>query len=223
MCYPLPDDFPLANAALIEPLAVGRHALTCSGITDWSKVSVLVVGGGPVGFAALCNLRATGAKNLIVSEPTAKRKQQVAQFADTVLNPMQVKVADECNELTDGEGVDVVFDCAGIMPGLRDGMSALKPRGIYVNVAGWETPMELPLYDCLLKEITIKFSLAYDDKDFGDVVHDFVAGKFEGAEKMVTRRIALDDTVEKGFEALIKSKDEHIKILVTPRKELLVN
>lgn len=38
---------------------------------------------------------------------------------------------------------------------------------------------------------------------------------------MVTARIALDDLKEKGFDQLIKNKDEHIKILATPRMELL--
>lgn len=38
---------------------------------------------------------------------------------------------------------------------------------------------------------------------------------------MVTARIALEDVIEKGFKELIKNKDAHIKILVTPRREIL--
>ena len=38
---------------------------------------------------------------------------------------------------------------------------------------------------------------------------------------MVTARIGLEDVPEKGFEALVKNKDAHVKILATPRKELL--
>lgn len=38
---------------------------------------------------------------------------------------------------------------------------------------------------------------------------------------MVTARIAIEDVQAKGFEQLVKHKDEHIKILATPRKELL--
>lgn len=48
-----------------------------------------------------------------------------------------------------------------------------------------------------------------------------VAGKFLGIEEMVTSRIALDDVATRGFEELIQNKDHHIKILVTPRPELL--
>ena len=38
---------------------------------------------------------------------------------------------------------------------------------------------------------------------------------------MVTARIGLDEVVHGGFEQLILEKDRHIKILVTPRLDLL--
>lgn len=38
---------------------------------------------------------------------------------------------------------------------------------------------------------------------------------------MVTSRILLEDVVGKGFLELIEKKDDHIKILVTPKKENL--
>lgn len=177
MCYPLPESVDLKDAALIEPLAVGRRALTVSGVTDWSKLTVLVVGGGPVGLAVLFNLRAAGMRKVFLSEPTARRQDQCRQLADQVFNPMQMKVPDECRKLTDEQGVDVVFDCAGITPGMHDGMAALKPKGVYVNVAGWEGPLTLPMGLVMIKEITLKMTLAYDDKDFGDTVKDYIAGR----------------------------------------------
>lgn len=178
MVYPLPDSVKLEDAALIEPLAVGRHALTVSGITDWSKLTILVVGGGPVGLSVLFNLRAAGAHRVFLSEPTAKRQNQCRSLSDQVFDPTKVKVPVECRKLTQDEGVDVVFDCAGITPGMHDGMDALRPKGTYVNVALWETPFVLPFVLFMTKELALKFSLAYDDKDFGETVRDFIAGTF---------------------------------------------
>jgi hypothetical protein len=51
---------------------------------------------------------------------------------------------------------------------------------------------------------------------------DHLIGKLAGYEKLVTGRIKLDDIVEKGFKQLINNKDQHIKILVTPRKDISV-
>ncbi|TKA79598.1 hypothetical protein B0A55_03368 [Friedmanniomyces simplex] len=225
MCYVLPESVELADAALIEPLAVGRRALTQAGVggegEGWGGKAVLVLGGGPIGVAVLFNLKAFGAREIYVSEPTALRRKQCRGLATQVFDPRREKVAEECRKLTNGEGVDVVIDCAGVGPAMRDGMDALRRKGTYVNVAGWETPFELPMQYFMMKELVVRCTLAYDDADFADTVADFLAGRYKGAEKMVTSRIAVEDIKEKGFELLVKNKDEHIKILATPKRELL--
>jgi hypothetical protein len=35
------------------------------------------------------------------------------------------------------------------------------------------------------------------------------AGKFKGIEKLITRKIAIEDLVEKGIMALLHEKDKH--------------
>lgn len=69
----------------------------------------------------------------------------------------------------------------------------------------------------MMKEATLVSSRAYDDDDFRETVNEFVKGSFKGVEKMVTSRISLDEIKEKGFENLVERKDDHIKILVTPK------
>ena len=48
---------------------------------------------------------------------------------------------------------------------------------------------------------------------------DHIQGKLTGYEKMVTGRINLEDIVEKGLKELINNKEEHIKILVSPKSK----
>ncbi|OCK77958.1 threonine dehydrogenase [Lepidopterella palustris CBS 459.81] len=221
MCYPLPDSVPLELAALIEPLAVAWRAVKLTNIDDFGNRPILVLGGGPVGIAVIFVLRAKGAKRVFVSEPTTRRAEQNAQLADVVFNPIKEDVGERCRELTGGEGVDFVFDCAGIPSGFENGMDALRYRGTYVNIAGYEKPMTIPLRYFMFKEVTLMGSLAYDDQDFKETVEAFIQGKFKGVEKMVTSRIHLDDVPNKGFEELVTNKDDHIKILVTPKRENL--
>ena len=75
---------------------------------------------------------------MFVSEPTAVRQEHARELADEVFNPLITNIGEECRTRTDGRGVDVVFDCAGVPAGMRSGMDAVKKRGLYVNVAGWE-------------------------------------------------------------------------------------
>ena len=145
MCHALPDSVQLDEAALIEPLAVGRHALKSSGIKDFSNVSALVLGGGPIGLSVLWNLCALGSGPFIVSEPSSVRRQQTQGLARKAIDPLTSNVGSECRGLTNGLGVDVVFDCAGVSAGLIAGLDAVNIHGTYVNVAGWEKPVSIPL------------------------------------------------------------------------------
>lgn len=138
MLYPLGPNIRLEYAAVIEPLAVVHHAVKQAGISDWKGKNVLVLGGGPIGFALLIVLKAHGADKIVVSEPAKMRREQVAEFATAVINPIEEHVGDRCRELTNGNGADVVFDCAGVPVGLEAGFDAIRFEGLYVNVAVWE-------------------------------------------------------------------------------------
>lgn len=140
-CHVLPDGVDLRFAALIEPLTVARHSLKSSGLREFKSLNVLILGGGPVGLAVALDLKLHGTRQIIVSEPSAIRRNQVEKYCDVALDPMKAHVADTCRDLTEQAGVDVVFDCAGVMPALRTGFDALKNQGTYVNVAGWGSPV----------------------------------------------------------------------------------
>ncbi|KAF1815808.1 GroES-like protein [Eremomyces bilateralis CBS 781.70] len=211
MCYPLPDSVPLEYAALIEPLAVAWHAAKQADLPDFKGKTVLIIGGGPVGIAMVHCLKHFRADKVIVSEPTATRQAQNRTIADVVLDPITQSVPDECRALTKGVGVDVAFDCSGAQPGVDAAMDALRNRGLFINVAA--KPIVPPFMHWILKEITLKCTLAYDDKDFGEVVNEFAKGSFN-VKSMVTSRISLEDA-PKAFSELVNKKDDHIKILIS--------
>jgi len=82
--------------------------------------------------------------------------------------------------------------------------------------------MVIPFHALMGKELKMTSSRAYNDDDFDETVQEFVKGSFKGFENMVTSRIKLVDIAKDGFEALVERKDEHIKILVTPKDGLLL-
>lgn len=139
--YPL-DSIPIEYAAVIEPLAVVHHAVKQAEISNWKDKSVLVLGGGPIGFAMILLLQAHGATNIIVSEPATIRRQQVGEFARHVIDPVKENVGRRCRELTGSAGVDVVFDCAGVPIALEAGFDAIRSSGLYVMVAVWEVSQD---------------------------------------------------------------------------------
>lgn len=48
-------------------------------------------------------------------------------------------------------------------------------------------------------------------------------GKIEGYELMITSRISLEDVVSRGFEELATNKDDHVKILISPKLQATAN
>ncbi|OQV05154.1 Alcohol dehydrogenase GroES-like domain-containing protein [Cladophialophora immunda] len=216
----LPASVSLEFAALIEPFAVAVHAVRAAEIrdADWARSHTLVLGGGPLGYCMVSTLKAVGVRTVVVSEPAQVRRNQVSRLADWTLDPRTQDVVAKCSEVTNGVGVDIVFDCAGSNAAVPTGMQALKTMGTYLNLAMFDEPMSIPVFLMLSKQITIRNCMIYSDEDFQRTIDLFAQDKLVGIEEMVTARISVDQVVEKGFGELIRNRDRHIKILISPKK-----
>ncbi|ODH45072.1 hypothetical protein ACO22_00464 [Paracoccidioides brasiliensis] len=221
MLHPLPEGTDLAAAALIEPLAVAWRAVKRSGLSNLKNASVLVIGAGPIGVATVFVLKAEGCDMILVSEKAARRREFLADVVHAAFDPTEVNIVEKCRELTGGAGVEIVIDCAGAQSGFEHGCDSLRVHGTYINLAIPKAPATLPFQHFLLKELTFKTFLAYDETDFKEVVAAFGSGRFAGVEKMITRRISLDEIVEKGFKELTENPGDHIKIIASPKIRLL--
>ncbi|KAG5726594.1 (R,R)-butanediol dehydrogenase [Termitomyces sp. T112] len=211
----LPQGIPLEIGACIEPLAVAWHAIKRSGFS--AGKSVLILGAGPIGLFILKILRSFDpSATIVMSEPTVLRRQQALKNGATLsLDPLSVDVPEAVTKATGGIGVDIAFDAAGIQASLDTALHSVRPRGTVVNVAVWEKTATVDVNLFWTKEIFLTGSAAYD-RVHPELLEAVAAGKIPGIEDLITRRIALEDVVEKGFKALLHNKDAHIKILVRP-------
>ncbi|KIW97949.1 chlorophyll synthesis pathway protein BchC [Cladophialophora bantiana CBS 173.52] len=209
---PLPDNIPLEVGALIEPLAVGWHAVDISPYKEGD--SVLVLGGGPIGLAVVQALVGKGCKNIIVSEVSGRRREFAKQFgAHHVIDPLKVDVVEEVERLTNGEGADVGFDAAGVQVAVDTAFKAIKARGTLVNIAVWEKRATLQMNDIVFRERGYMGVATYALGDFEAVIKAISSGAMKPAG-MITKTIKLDQVAEEGFKTLIEDKENHVKILV---------
>jgi (R,R)-butanediol dehydrogenase/meso-butanediol dehydrogenase/diacetyl reductase len=206
-------DIPTDLGALVEPLAVGYHAVRLSGIGEGG--SAVVFGAGPIGLVTTSCLKAAGADPVIVVEPADARKQKAEiAGADHILDPTEVDVLEEVATLTGRVGADVAFECAGIDSVLAEAIKAVKAGGRVVNVAIWGHPATVQMNDLVMGEVDVIGSLAYCG-DHPDTITLLADGTVD-ARPFITAKIGLDDLVERGFRELIDNKAEHVKILVHP-------
>lgn len=214
--FRLPQGTSPEVSALVEPLAVGWHATRLA--RDLAPTSTaLIIGGGPIGCAVYLALRAQGLTRIVVSEVSEARRDMLAALgAEHVLSPADADVAATVRRLSGpGRGAHAAFDCAGLPVTLSTALDALRPRGTIVNVAIRAEPVpqvDLNLY--VYKEATLVSSIAYQDKDWEEVIEALAHGKIK-PEAMVTSKIELQDLVEKGIKVLAKPGQQHCKILIS--------
>ena len=165
--FRLPDSVSFREGALVEPLAVGLHAV------DMAKMergaTVLVIGAGPVGLSVMLWAKFLGARHVIVSERAEVRRQMAARFGATdaidpeqPLTPQVMKIA--------GKAPDIIFECVGA-PGLLMNAMGEAPRGGRIVVAGvCQKPDTIMPLIGIVKEIAIQFVLGYRPADFDYVI-----------------------------------------------------
>jgi (R,R)-butanediol dehydrogenase/meso-butanediol dehydrogenase/diacetyl reductase len=184
-------DIPLDAAALIEPLAVGHHAFVRS---DAKAGDVALIGGaGPIGLLLAAVLKAEGL-TVIISELSEARKEMARS--------------------TSGRGADVGFECSSVNAVLDTLLDAVRPAGVIVNVSIWGHPATLDMQKLVLKEIDLRGTIAYAN-DHPATIKLVQEGKVV-LEPFITAKIALDDLIDKGFDALINHNETQVKILVHP-------
>ncbi|MBS3182458.1 zinc-binding dehydrogenase [Leucobacter sp. Marseille-Q4368] len=131
----VPHEVPPEIAALIGcAVTTGVGAvLNTAGVK--AGETAVVVGAGGVGQAIVLGLRLSGASKVIVLDPSEERLEIAAQLGATdVIDGMCSQRFEKVKELTDGEGVDFVFDAIGISRVTADVMKYLKYGGAAVLV-----------------------------------------------------------------------------------------
>jgi len=211
--HQLPPNIATEIGALVEPLAVGWHAVALSGAREGD--SAFVLGAGPIGLATVLGLRARGCATIVVSDPVAERRSVAGTLGATlIVDPAEEDATAAAMEVTDGQGVHATFDAAGVGDTLTIALTALRPSGIAVNLAVWKQPPTLDPMLLMLGEKRLVGSVAYDH-DFPAVIDAIASGRID-PRPMITSRVGLEHAVERGFEPLAAATSSEIKVLVRP-------
>jgi len=101
--------------SLVEPTSVAYNAVIERGGGIRAGDSVVIMGSGPVGIAACAVLRRSGATNVIISEPSKKRREvSLAMGATHAIDPHDVNPAEAVLEITKGEGAKIILEATGL-------------------------------------------------------------------------------------------------------------
>jgi (R,R)-butanediol dehydrogenase / meso-butanediol dehydrogenase / diacetyl reductase len=190
--------------ALVEPLAVGLHAVVAADIRAGDRV--LVIGGGNVGAAVAVWGRRLGAGEVVVSDPAPSRREAAALFGATgVHDPAGGPAV---------PGFDVVFECVGIPGMVQAAIDAAAVRGRVVIAGVCMAPEQIMPIAAVLKELQVRFAVYYRGDEFAAAAALLESGGVD-ANAFVSGRVPLGD-VNDAFDTLLSTSTER-KILVTPQ------
>ncbi len=172
--------------------------------------SVAVIGCGGVGTAAIAGAALAGATTIIAVDLDDEKLATAQRLGAThTVNSKDNDPVKAIQELTDGNGADLVIDAVGIEPTFKQAFQArdLAGRVVLVGVPDPGTPIELPLDEIFSRGGSIK-SAWYGDtlpsRDFPMLVDQYKLGRLD-LDVFVTERIELDK-VDEAFETMKAGK-----------------
>jgi threonine dehydrogenase-like Zn-dependent dehydrogenase len=107
------DVFRLGSMA--EPASVAYNALIERGGGIRPGDDAVILGGGPIGMAAVAIMKRAGAASVIVSEPEAGRRELAMKLgADYTIDPTKEDFAERLLEITHGMGASLYLEATGL-------------------------------------------------------------------------------------------------------------
>jgi threonine dehydrogenase-like Zn-dependent dehydrogenase len=207
----LPESMPAELGALVEPLAVGYHAVRRA--EPAAEDRVLVIGGGPIGQACLLAARRLGVANLAVSDVSASRRDLCAKLGAQVIDPTGEDLAEAVTERLGGPG-SVVIDAVGVNQTIADAFAA-SSRGSRIVLVGMGSPkLELSAYAISTEERTLIGAFTYTADDFAETA-SWVGTVPDGIEALIDGRVGWDGAAQ-SFDDLARGRSMASKILVFP-------
>ncbi len=210
LCFKLPENVSTLEGALMEPLAVGFHAVKQSGIVFGS--SAVILGCGCIGLVTLLSLKAFGIENIIVVDVMQNRLEKALELGATkIINASDCNPVETLRELTGG-GADYCFETAG-NPKTMFQAAKMTKRGGTITLVGYTSlgTAEMDVNHIIDNEMTIKTVFRY--RNIYPIIIDAVSKGKINIKSIVTDIVPFDD-IQSGMETFINNKDSSIKTVI---------
>ena len=157
--YGLPEGIDFRQAAMVEALSIGFHAVSRTSISI-NDIAV-VLGAGMIGQMVIQSLRLAGCGQIIAVDIEQNKLEKASKLgADTILNSSEVDVVKKVLELTNSRGADIAFEVVGITQTVKLGVNCLRKGGTLTLVGNVSPAVEIPLQSIVTREISLNGSCA---------------------------------------------------------------
>lgn len=210
--YKLPDHVSWEEAVMVEPLAVGVHAVREANLKMGG--TALILGGGTIGLCTLVAAREAGILKTIVTDAVDYNLSVARELGATAtVNVRKDDLNKVVAEVTGGKGVDTAFVSVGISPVVNQALANVKKRGDIVLIALFEGEVKIENPFLIVGgERNVHGSQMYTPADM-QIALDLVASGRVDAKMFVTQRLPMSE-VQRGFEIVDKKLEDCVKVVL---------
>ena len=187
--------------ALVETLAIGRHAVQRGGVRAGEHC--LVIGAGPIGLATLEFIAIEGGRPLVM-DLSAERLAfcRDAMGIETTIMP-GADVEQQLRDLNDGQLPEVVIDATGHNGSMSASFSYVAPTGrvVFVGLSTDEVTFRHPTFH--KPEGTLLCSRNALPEDFRQIISFIEQGKID-TDRWITHRLPFDAVADRFEEVLCR-------------------
>ena len=194
------DGLDRRELALVEPLAVGFHAVARGHVAEGDVVAV--IGTGAVGLGAVAGAVRAGATVVAVDVDDAKLAMARRAGATHVVNSSTGSLHDQLQELTSGDGPDVVIEAVGLPETFLASVAEVAVAGRVVYIGYAKAPVSFDTTQFVRKELDVLGARNATAEDFR-AVFALMRGKSFPVSDVVTCVVPMDEAADalRGWDA----------------------
>ena len=213
--FKIPDEVSDKVAALIEPLAVGVHAIHRSGFKPLDTVAIM--GAGPIGVLIGIVLKNAGASKIVISDISQPRLDLCKRLGFETVNETEEPLYEYVSRETKGECVNIVYECTGVSQAAADMTKVICTDGMVCLVGVHKSPREMNLGDMHYRELNMTATRVYTKEEFKDTV-EYIEKIKDDLELLVTHKVDLCNS-EKIFDIIADPKENAMKVVINCREK----
>jgi 2-desacetyl-2-hydroxyethyl bacteriochlorophyllide A dehydrogenase len=201
----------LDELALIEPLAIGAHAVKRAAVANGEFV--LVIGAGPIGLGIAQFARIVGA-HVIVVDVNDDRLQFCTTHVgvEHTINPLKQDVMEALKQITSNNMPTVVMDATGNLKAINNAFVYLAHGGRYVLVGLQKEHISFSHPEFHKREATLMSSRNANVSDFEHVM-DCIKNGLVQPTNYITHKVAFSEVATQ-FESLLDPNSKVVKAMV---------
>lgn len=212
----LPDGLSYEGAAMSEPLACCVHAMYQKSRLELQD-KIIIMGPGPIGLFLLQIAKDIGAFVIMTGITKDAHRLELAKKmgADVIVDTMKEDLAKVVEEVTDGYGVDKVYDASGALPAVNASLPLMRKQGIFVQVGLFRDKMnELDLETIIQREIEYVGSRSQNPYDWPIAIHLLAKGAIN-IDEMITKKYPLEEW-RTAFDKVMEGNEIKVMIASNP-------